>query len=404
MPTNRRKDSAAENLAYGPIDGMLLGAILLLLVGGLIMVLSASIHTATMDQGIGNFYFMRNGLFAIIGVVVMLTVSKIPYALYQRYVALILLTALALMTLVLVPALGHTAGRATRWFNIFGLFMFQPTEFAKIAFVIYLAHVTSAKAKSLHSLWKGYLPPLLVAGVLMGLALAEPDFGTAVIFGVLVVTLLFVAGTKLAYVAFTFAFLVPSAVYMVYHNTMRLNRVMAFLDPWAHRYDTAYATVNSLAAMATGGLTGVGLGRGQQKIGYIPEAQTDFILSVVGEELGLIGTMVLVALYVVVILRGLRAAKFAPDSFGQTLGFGLVFLLTIQVFINVGVAYALLPTKGLTLPLVSYGGTSMLMTCISMGILLQISRCQGERRTSSTRHDAKDNPGAVPLKLSGDSL
>jgi len=348
---------------------------------------------------------MRNGLFAVLGITVMLTISRIPYTFYQRYVALILLAAITVMTLVLVPAFGHTAGRATRWFNVFGIFMFQPTEFAKIAFVIYLAHVTSAKAKSLHSLWKGYLPPIAVAGVLMGLALAEPDFGTAVIFGALVVTLLFVAGTRLAYVAFTFAFLIPTAVYMIYHNSMRFNRVMAFLDPWAHRYDTAYATVNSLAAMATGGLTGVGLGRGQQKIGYIPEAQTDFILSVVGEELGLIGTLGLIMLYLVVILRGLKAAKNAPDSFGQTLGFGLVLLLTIQVFINVGVAYAVLPTKGLTLPLVSYGGTSMVMTCVSMGILLQLSRCQNERRHKNAgKHDAKDNAGAVPLRLSGESL
>jgi cell division protein FtsW len=301
-----------------------------------------------------------------------------------------------------VLVVGHTAGRATRWFNIFGLFMFQPTEFAKIAFVIYLAHVTAAKAKSLNSLARGYLPPLAVAAVLMAAALAEPDFGTAIMFGILVVTLLFVAGTRLAYVAFTFAFLIPSAAYLVYQNSMRFQRVMAFLDPWAHRYDTAYATVNSLAAMATGGLTGVGLGRGQQKIGYIPEAQTDFILSVVGEELGLLGTMFIIALYIVIIVRGLRAARAAPDSFAQTLGFGLVFLLTVQVFINVGVAYALLPTKGLTLPLVSYGGTSMVMTCFAMGILLHLSRCGGDRRHVSKRRAKVENSGAVPLKFSGE--
>ena len=167
-------------------------------------------------------------------------------------------------------------------------------------------------------------------------ALMQPDFGSAVIFGVLVVTMLFVAGTRLAYVALTFLISVPTVLHLILHNTMRWKRFTAFLDPSAYQHDAGFQTINSLAAIANGGIDGIGLGAGQQKVGYIPEAQTDFIVSVIGEELGLIGIALVLTLYAIVFIRGLKVARQAPDSFGQALGFGIILLLAIQVFINFG--------------------------------------------------------------------
>jgi len=213
--------------------------------------------------------------------------------------------------------------------------------------------------------------------------------------------MLFVAGTRLAYVALTFLIAVPTALHMILHNSMRWARFTAFLDPWSHRYGTGYQTVNSLAAMANGGVTGVGLGGGEQKVGYIPEAQTDFIVSVIGEEIGLLGTLVLLSLYTIIVIRGILAARQAPDTFSQALGFGIVLLISLQVLINVGVAYGMLPTKGLTLPLVSYGGTSMAVTCMGIGILLQLSRGNDDEPIpKKKRRQAAAAKGAVPLNFS----
>ncbi len=380
-----------------PVDPILLGAILMLMAIGLVMVYSASVHAATIKQGNGAYYLTRSLVYVTLGLITMWVTSRIPYQKIQAAVPILILASVVMM--LMIPFFGYTAGRAQRWFNL-GFVMFQPTEFAKLALVIYMAHIAHAKRKTLASLTRGYLPPLMVAGVLMVTALMQPDFGSAVIFGVLVVTMLFVAGTRLAYVALTFLIAVPTVLHLILHNTMRWKRLTAFLDPSAYQHDAGFQTINSLAAIANGGIDGIGLGAGQQKVGYIPEAQTDFIVSVIGEELGLIGIALVLILYAIVFIRGLKVARQAPDSFGQALGFGIILLLAIQVFINFGVAYGVLPTKGLTLPLISYGGTSMLMTCIAIGILLHLSRAPDEQRSKLPRNPV-ENRGAVPLDLAG---
>jgi cell division protein FtsW len=390
-----------RNTNTGPVDSILLGVVLLLLGGGLVIVYSASVHTATVKQGFGMHYLVRNGTHVFGGLMVMWLMSRCPYHVLQKLVPFLVVFALASMIL-LVP-LGHTAGRATRWYNL-QVFMFQPSELAKLIVVIYMAHVAQAKAGNLASFWEGYLPPLFIAFALMGSALIQPDFGSAVIIGFLVVTMLFVSGTRVAYVAGTILIAIPGAIMLILNNTMRGARLYAFLDPWAHRHDAGYQTVNSLAALANGGLTGVGLGQGEQKVGYIPEAQTDFVTSVLGEELGLVGTLILLVLYLILASRGIRAARRAPDRFGQALGFGIVLLISIQVLVNVGVAYGTLPTKGLTLPLISYGGTNMIVTCCAVGILLHLSRNEHGVPATLNPQVPEEQQGAVPLNLAGGAI
>ncbi len=398
----KTKRDQAPPVKLGAPDPVLLCVVLLLMACGLVMVYSASVHTAASDQAGNTYFLVRNGLHVLIGIAAMLLMSRVPYRIFQRLVPWLVLVTVTTMVLVLV--IGHTAGNAQRWLDL-GFAKFQPGELAKVVLVVYLAHVASAKAEDMSSLWRGYVPPLIVAGVLMVTALAQPDFGTAVILGLIVVTMLFVAGTRLAYVVGTVLISVPCLVWVLW-GTRRWLRLEAFFDPLAHRFGLGWQTVNSLAAIASGGLSGVGLGQGHQKAGYIPEAQTDFVVSVIGEELGLVGTLFLLSLFALIAARGIRAARRAPDIFGNALGFGLVFLLCVQVLINVGVAYGALPTKGLTLPLVSYGGTSMLMTSICIGVLLHLSRLpagapgtQDQASRAGVSRDPMGNAGAIPMKL-----
>ena len=398
----KTKRDKVPPVKLGPVDPVLLCTVLLLMACGLVMVYSASVHTARSDESGNTYFLVRNGMHVLIGITAMMLVSRVPYRFLQAMVPWLVLLSVSTMILVLVA--GHEAGNAQRWLDL-GIAKFQPGELAKVVLVVYLAHVTSAKADDMSSLMRGYVPPLVVAGLLMVTALAQPDFGTAVILGLIVVTMLFVAGTRLAYVVGTVLISVPALIWVLW-GTRRWLRLEAFFDPLAHRFGLGWQTVNSLAAIASGGVSGVGLGQGHQKAGYIPEAQTDFVVSVIGEELGLVGTLFLLSLCAIVVWRGVRAAKRAPDVFGSALGFGLIFLFSIQVLINIGVAYGALPTKGLTLPLVSYGGTSMLMTSVCIGLLLHLSRYPARAPTADEQASLTGisrarmaNAGAIPMKL-----
>ncbi|MDP6946922.1 MAG: putative peptidoglycan glycosyltransferase FtsW, partial [Myxococcota bacterium] len=254
-------------------------------------------------------------------------------------------------------------------------FSIQPAEMAKLAFVIFLAYSLDKKADRVKEFAVAFVPHWMVCGVLIMLCLFQPDFGTCVILVLLMFAMLFVAGTRLAYISLFGSvglFLGFQAVAM---NDMRLGRVMAFIDPWAHRTDRGYQMVNSLIAFGSGGVSGQSLGFGGQTItGYLPEGHTDFILAVLGEQLGLIGVVGVIVLFGVILFRGIRIALSARDDFGRFLAFGVTLLIVMQAVINMLVAVALIPTKGLTLPFVSYGGSSMLTCSLAMGILLSISR------------------------------
>jgi len=369
---------------------------------GLVMVYSASVHKGS-KGGLGNTYFLlRNGAHVLLGIGVMLVVSRVRYQLLQRVVPA--LVALALSSMIAVLVWGEVIGNSRRWLDL-KVAHFQPAELAKVVLVVYLAHVASAKADDIASFLRGYLPPLIVAGLLMAAAVLQPDLGTAVILGMVVVAMLFVAGTRLRYVVGTALVGVVGVVVLLW-NTGRWGRLEAFCAPIEHYRDAGWQPVNSLAAIFKGGLTGVGLGRGHLKVGYIPEAQTDFVMAVVGEELGLLGALFFISLYVVIAWRGFRAAERAPDVFGRALGFGLVFLLCVQTLINVAVAYKAVPTKGLTLPLVSYGGTSMLVTSLCIGVLLHLSRLPAPEAGSEQPHGTGEadprRSGELPeMRLAG---
>jgi cell division protein FtsW len=213
----------------------------------------------------------------------------------------------------------------------------------------------------------------MVCGLFILLCLAQPDLGVCIVLSLVMVAMLFAAGTRMSYLVALFLVAAPLLVSAIANNDMRMRRILAFLDPWEHRYDTAYALVNGMAAMGSGGLTGQGLGAGMQKFGYIPEAQTDFIFPVIGEELGFVGCALVIAAFVGILWRGWRIAVAATDDFGRHLAYGITMLIGVQAAINIGVSLALLPTKGLTLPLISFGGTSLVLSAFQIGVLLRIS-------------------------------
>lgn len=365
-------DLTRELRRLEPWDTGLLLSVLMLLALGTVMVYSATINEDTLRHGDGLLHLKTHLAHVVLGIGVMGVGVLLPYRRWRPLVYPALAVVVFLLTLVIF--FGTTAGNARRWLSLPG-FSVQPAEMAKLAFVIFLAYSLEKKNERIRRFTVAFVPHLLVMGVLIMLCLFQPDFGTCVILVLLMFGMLFIAGTRLAYIslfAFVGSFLAFQAIAS---NDMRLGRVMAFIDPWAHRSDRGYQMVNSLIAIGSGGATGQSVGFGGQTLtGYLPEGHTDFILSVLAEQLGLVGVLVVVTLFAVVLVRGVMTALAARDDFGRFLAFGITLLLGMQAVINMLVAVALIPTKGLTLPFVSYGGSSMLVSCLAVGMLLNIGR------------------------------
>jgi cell division protein FtsW len=278
-----------------------------------------------------------------------------------------------------VLVIGSRAGGAIRWFRL-GPLSFQPAEVAKFALVAYLASLLARKAERVKQLWVGFVPPLIVTGVMIALLLKQPDLGTAAIFGVVALAMLFVAGTRTSYIILAILLAAPVAWRFIVGTPWRMRRMIAFVDPWAHRQEAGYQTVESQISLGSGGLLGMGLGAGKQKLFFLPEAHTDFVLAVVGEELGFAGVVLVLGLFGVLIWRGFVAAARARDVFGSYLAFGLTCTFGLQALINMAVVMGLLPTKGLTLPFVSYGGSSLIVSLFAAGVLVNISARNPEPR------------------------
>lgn len=339
---------------------------------GVVMVYSSSSIMAAQRFGDGFFFLKRQGIFALAGFALMTAAMFIDYRFWRRLTVPGLILSVVLLAVVLIPGVGTNVGGASRWLRLPG-FSVQPAELAKIAMVMYLAHSLSRKKDKLRSFKLGFLPYMLVVGCLLGLLLLQPDLGSALVIAGLSMTMLMVAGARLSYL-FSVALLALPVLYLaIMQVDYRRRRLMAFLDPWEDPYNTGFQIIQSWTAFGLGGLFGKGLGESQQKLFYLPEAHTDFIFSVIGEELGFLGILVVTAMFLVLCLRGLRVAQNAPDDYGRYLAFGLTFLVGIGVFVNMGVVLGLLPTKGLALPLLSYGGTSLLTTLFALGVLLNIS-------------------------------
>nr|WP_050727537.1 putative lipid II flippase FtsW [Vulgatibacter incomptus] len=354
----------------------MLWAVLALTALGLTMVYSASAVKAA--QGLGDsFYFVkRQAAAAGLGMAGMIAAMRFGYRRLEPLAYPILLVSLIALILVLIPGIGSMAGGARRWIRL-PLFSLQPGEIAKVAMALYLARSLSRKREKVRDFSIGFVPHTIVAGLFILLVLGQPDFGTAVTIGLILFVMLFCSGAKISWLVGTVLVSLPIAWHLVAGKEYRMKRILAFLDPWKHRQDIGYQVAESLMSVGSGGLTGLGLGAGKQKLYYLPEAHTDFIIAVIGEELGLLGILAVLVLFGVVLWRGMRAAFNAPDAFGAYLALGLTALLGVQAIVNMLVAMGLLPTKGLTLPFISYGGTSLVLSLVSAGVLLAISSGTG---------------------------
>ena len=346
---------------------------LLLVVGGIIMVYSSSYIVAMKRFG-NEYLFLRKHLFfTMVGLCSFIGAMYLPYRVYRKIAYPLLLLSLLFLSLVFVNGIGVEVGGARRWITL-GPVNFQPSEVAKLAVVIFLAYSLEAKQKLIKSFSPGFLPHLLIPALPILLILVEPDFGTAMVMATVTFIMMFIGGVRLSYLAGVVVLALPFLSYLILNAGYRMRRILIFLDPWKDPDGAGFQMVQSFLAFGSGGVFGVGLGEGRQKLFFLPEAHTDFILSILGEELGFIGVVAVVVLFILFLLCGIKAALKAPDLFGTYLAVGLTSLVILQVVINMGVVMGLLPPKGLPLPFISYGGTSLVMNMTIAGILLNIYR------------------------------
>jgi cell division protein FtsW len=356
-------------------DLVLLVTALILVSIGTVMIYSSSSIMAAASQASHHdgWYFLKKQIvFVILGFGIMILMAKIPYAYLKQAAYPGVLVCIVLLSLVLVPHLGVRAGGATRWLRM-GLFSFQVSELAKISMILFLAHFLTRKIDFRKNFRRGVLVPLAVTGVFMLLIILEPDFGTCAIMSVILMLMFYMAGARLVHLSALVAGLIPVGIWFVIHERYRLDRLTAFLDPWQDPQRTGFQIIQSLISFGSGGAFGVGVGDSMQKLFYLPEPHTDFILSIIAEETGFVGVFVVIALFVVLIFRGFFIAFKAPDLFGTLVAAGLTMLLALEAVINIAGVMGLIPLKGLALPFLSYGGTSLVMSLAAIGILLNIS-------------------------------
>lgn len=370
------------------LDPVLLGITLALLLGGMIILASASISIADGSSNDPFFYVGRQAIAALLGVAAGLVCLLVPMQFWRSVGPLALLVGLALLLIVLLPGVGHTVNGSTRWLKI-GALNLQASEPARLCLMIYLAGYLVRQNKSLREQFTGFLRPMVVLSLACGLLLAEPDFGAATVLLATALAMLFVAGARFRDFFLFFSTAAMAMAALAWMSPYRLQRLTGFLDPWSDPYDSGFQLTQSLIAIGRGEWFGVGLGDGVQKLFYLPEAHTDFVFAVFAEEFGLLGSIALIVLFFALLWRifrlALRAAKH-EHFFDAYLAIGIGTWLGLQAFINVGVNMGLLPTKGLTLPLVSYGRSSMIITLMAIGLLLRIHHeVVTEPRRSNTR-------------------
>ena len=353
-------------------DLILLASAFSLMFLGLGMVFIASNVMAQTTYGDPFYFVKRQGMYAFLGVGALLLGRKINYQSYQRWVYPALLISLICLILVFIPGIGGKVRGAARWIRL-GPFTLQPSEFAKIAVVLFLAYSFARKREKMKYFAIGFLPHMLVSGLFIGLIGIETDFGTALTLAAIVFTMLFVGGTRLTHIVLSLGAVIFLAVMAVLKDPKKFDRILSFLDPWKHGADVGYQLKQSLLAIGSGNLWGLGPGQSRAKLFYLPDAHTDFILSIFSEELGFLGFLLILALFTTLVIRGLRLSLKAPDTFGSYLALGLTLVIGLPAAINMGVVSGILPTKGLSLPFLSYGGSSLIASLLAVGILLNIS-------------------------------
>jgi cell division protein FtsW len=354
-------------------DLVLFGAAIVLLSAGVVMVYSASAIVAGDRLHDPSLFLRKQLLWAGLGGAVLWAALRLDYRRLERLTVPLLAVALALLVAVLIPHLGQAINGTRRWIRL-GPLSFQPVELAKLALVIYLAGYLAHRREQLHDFRRGVLPPLLVAAALAGLVLLQPDLGNCLALVTVTFALLFVAGSRVRHLALVLASAVPVLIVLVLMAPYRLRRITAFMDPWQDPRGSGFQIIQSWLALGSGGWFGRGIGESRQKLFYLPESHTDFIFAIIGEELGFVGALCMVALFAVVVWRGLRVGLRAPDPFGAYLALGITVLIATQTLVNIGVVTGVLPTKGLPLPFVSFGGSALVVTLGATGVLLNISQ------------------------------
>jgi cell division protein FtsW len=355
------------------VDKWMLLAVVALLALGMTMVLSTSYLYSQERYGDGTYFFRKQLIAMGAGAIALIACSMVPSALYRRFAYPILALSFVVLLLVLIPGIGVSRGGARRWIMFPG-FAFQPSELAKLALVFYLARSMAKKEEMIRTFSVGILPHLIVSGIFAGMLLLEPDFGTALILTMLLYFMLFIGGARIHHLLATGLMALPVLIYVMTKAEYRLRRLLTFLDPWSDASGSGFHDIQSLIAFGSGQVWGRGLGESRQKLFYLPEAHTDFVYSVIGEELGLWGALMVLALFGVIIVRGLQLTAKIEEPFDQYLAFGLTVLLGLQALIHMGVVMGLMPTKGLVLPFISYGGSAMVVNLMEAGILLGLSR------------------------------
>lgn len=386
-PAKVKKQLFAEGL-----DGVLITISLVLLCLGLVMVASASITVADKQLGQPFYYLERQLMAAAMGIAALVFMLKTRLANWERSGMWLLGFAFLLLILVLIPGIGKTVNGSSRWIPV-GIFNLQVSELAKLWLLIYVAGYLVRHGEEVRSSLKGFIKPMFMVGLAAILMLLEPDFGAAAVIMTTTLAMMFLGGVRfLQFLAFISLFAVAAAA-LILSSPYRMERLTAFVNPWADPFDSGFQLTQSLIAIGSGGWSGVGLGDSVQKLFYLPEAHTDFVFAVLAEELGLIGVLFVIALYTALVTRAFMIARRAEthgNMFASYLAYGIGIWLALQAFINIGVNMGVLPTKGLTLPLMSYGGSSLIVCCAALGLLLRI-------------HYECSNTQAMPRQSSGSS-
>jgi cell division protein FtsW len=326
------------------------------------------------DRMNDSLYFIKRHLvYLLAGIFMMLVAMAVDMQTLKKLSKPIMAFSVLLLVLVLIPNVGRETAGARRWFKI-GPLNFQPSEFAKIAIMVYLADLLSRKEKTIKSFVHGYLPPILVLGAVLGLVLLEPDLGTAIAISAVGMMMLFVSGVRPLYLLSSILASIPALYVLLFRVPYRRKRMMIFLNPWSDKRGAGFQIIQSFIALGSGGLLGVGLGQSKQKLFYLPASHTDFIFSIIGEELGFIGAASVVILFILFVWEGMKITFKANGQFEKLLSMALVCLVALEAVINIGVTAGVLPTKGLPLPFISYGGTSLIFHLTAVGLLLNIAK------------------------------
>ncbi|MGI9558421.1 MAG: putative lipid II flippase FtsW [Thermodesulfobacteriota bacterium] len=374
-----RASGSSRKGVFAGLDYTLLAVVSVLSLAGALMVYSTSSVYALETHGDSWRFFKLQMIYLAIGFIVMFVVAMTDYTMLKRLAMPAYFAGLVLLCAVLFEGVGREVFGARRWLQVGG-FAFQPSEFAKFIFFLYMAESLSRKSELMKNFMRGVVPYLLLGGIYVGLIFVEPDFGTAFIILCVTGIMLFLGGARIAHLCALAGGAMCFTVFAVWIEPYRKTRLLSFLDPWGNYFDSGYQAVQSMMAFSLGGLFGQGLGASNQKLFFLPQAHTDFILSIIGEELGFAGVFAVVAAFAVFLFRSVRIAVMAPDAFGFHLVMSYSLLIVFQAALNMAVALSMMPTKGLTLPFLSYGGTSLVVSLGAVGVILSVSRAGSRKK------------------------